>query len=1438
MRSITEFGIKGEVYHPLRVDSGASSLDPVDPPRDREKAGIGTLEELHHHIFRLLANTADPHRLARTKLLLQRYNGQDWRLWKQRLSRDAKRAHAYSRSAVWKHPGCFQLLILTWAPGCCSPIHNHPCERCFLMPLHGTMAEARFWVDEESEQCTEICRSTMKTHTAYWIDDSYGWHAVMNLGSEDAVSLHLYIPEIVRCKMVHPVTHGIRWTSCASDTRDAPPAAHQRLLRILSRALAERSADSDGCRGESLEGSLARCLLSAFGWDEDCARRRHAGDSVEKEKLATRDDAEGWSLGGGRMHWSFADHRADAHQLRDLFCFERNAEPFVDERLLHAIQTVVELCTGRAGAVERPAQHAARQHAKGVFPDSRARYGFRRGSRRHTVSQSPALFSLVSSPSPSPTSEGDDEDAAGCVWDGWRQAPQLASVAGCLARLLLPRGETVSAGALHLGFASGGSVSTDGCRRESGLGSLSLALSAAPSPLAACETLALLDAAILSHVAGFFRENEQVAAAPGLLEGSAENWPTRVVLFDCASPVRGGSRCSTYYRMRRAAARHLPQEAEEGAGAQESLSNVRGPCAEDSRGEAFPRMSQEVQTVLLHATLRDLYYPPGDSVSPPSLYPAALDLPAAAERLQQRTPCGRSEEDATGERQAAAWEAASPRSAEEVRGVGGKPPPWESEDAHAKGAASPPGRGDTPRTPGEGRLSRRAPLCGVWMESEVRAILDVFRLARHSPGPARPLCIFACSGSPYLGALCEAAALAGYERDRIVEVAQTPDGGVMSVTCLQEKILNCRRREVVRRPPKASAGGGAEADGRIIREGEHDSGVRTDESCAAFMIFASAGRSGALGGFDDFLALRRLADQIDAWLHIDGVAGGSFVFPREQPFQALCAGIGLADSLTWNAHAFLRAADDPASPVALFCRQDALPLLSSTHLNSASPPAWLSARKSLARFARPALGSVPLLQLPWRADCIGRSFPLWCLWRKLGDIGAANRVRQVYLRCRQLMLLLSHFPKRVKPPAFPTSLSKHAIEANAPGGPWEAPARCAKEGEKSQEAEKQTPGIRAQATQRTNGDDVDEQKTNAKGDPPRGRGKQTKATWSTAHGSGGTESLTGGQGEESAPEQGTPEQDSLDDQAGPFDIGGAVEDDEAFLRDREAAVDYLVDAAREVICSEPGAFLPPPALATGASFSGANSPGRLRTWTLEELRADSKRSRFSEPPGSEAAREAAEIKKGDRLSSERTNGPAPKEVHSDSPSACERSGCMHTPGAFRVAHPGRHLSFSVAFWWVPPPIRKEILTKEAPDIPASTWEELYFFASRIFRLLALLVERGRLGSAGQNGRRTDGGKQEKRGDETGMKDSKSLRGSDFRLSSDALSIHLVEDVRQKNRAWPEKGRHGEPARSGVPPTFLSVCIADPRVGEGDIAAILCLVNRLGMLLMENAASNS
>lgn len=37
---------------------------------------ILTLEELHHHVFRILSNTGDSHRLGRAKRLLERYRGE------------------------------------------------------------------------------------------------------------------------------------------------------------------------------------------------------------------------------------------------------------------------------------------------------------------------------------------------------------------------------------------------------------------------------------------------------------------------------------------------------------------------------------------------------------------------------------------------------------------------------------------------------------------------------------------------------------------------------------------------------------------------------------------------------------------------------------------------------------------------------------------------------------------------------------------------------------------------------------------------------------------------------------------------------------------------------------------------------------------------------------------------------------------------------------------------------------------------------------------------------------------------------------------------------------------------------------------------------------------------------------------------------------------
>mmetsp|Transcript_32952 Transcript_32952/g.75894 ORF Transcript_32952/g.75894 Transcript_32952/m.75894 type:complete len:159 (-) Transcript_32952:749-1225(-) len=55
----------------------------------------------------------------------------------------------YTRNLVATDGKHFTLLLLCWNPGHESPIHNHPCDGCWMKVVKGTVQECRY---EESSQ--------------------------------------------------------------------------------------------------------------------------------------------------------------------------------------------------------------------------------------------------------------------------------------------------------------------------------------------------------------------------------------------------------------------------------------------------------------------------------------------------------------------------------------------------------------------------------------------------------------------------------------------------------------------------------------------------------------------------------------------------------------------------------------------------------------------------------------------------------------------------------------------------------------------------------------------------------------------------------------------------------------------------------------------------------------------------------------------------------------------------------------------------------------------------------------------------------------------------------------------------------------------------------------------------------------------------------------
>lgn len=104
----------------------------------------------------------------------------------------------YTRNLIATDHKTYTLLLLCWNPLKESPIHDHPCDGCWLQVLKGDIQEIRY---------NRLLECTMDIHyksgQLSYITDRTGYHKVGNPSSQQAVTLHLYAPPFLRCHCWH-----------------------------------------------------------------------------------------------------------------------------------------------------------------------------------------------------------------------------------------------------------------------------------------------------------------------------------------------------------------------------------------------------------------------------------------------------------------------------------------------------------------------------------------------------------------------------------------------------------------------------------------------------------------------------------------------------------------------------------------------------------------------------------------------------------------------------------------------------------------------------------------------------------------------------------------------------------------------------------------------------------------------------------------------------------------------------------------------------------------------------------------------------------------------------------------------------------------------------------------------------------------------------------
>jgi predicted metal-dependent enzyme (double-stranded beta helix superfamily) len=141
---------------------------------------MNSVKELYESIGASISNTSALNKFADE---LKQYQGVDWKVHVQ-FSEDT-----YARHLIFRHD-LFEILLLCWAPGQSTQLHNHPEQGCVLKVLQGSLLEERYQIGSNTPFLTEVLRAG----DIGYMNNTMGIHRVSNKELIPAVSLHVYAP--------------------------------------------------------------------------------------------------------------------------------------------------------------------------------------------------------------------------------------------------------------------------------------------------------------------------------------------------------------------------------------------------------------------------------------------------------------------------------------------------------------------------------------------------------------------------------------------------------------------------------------------------------------------------------------------------------------------------------------------------------------------------------------------------------------------------------------------------------------------------------------------------------------------------------------------------------------------------------------------------------------------------------------------------------------------------------------------------------------------------------------------------------------------------------------------------------------------------------------------------------------------------------------------
>lgn len=121
--------------------------------------------------------------------------------------------YKYTRNLIATDNKTFTLMLLCWNKGHKSPIHDHPCDGCWMRCVKGGLKETQYKLDGES--LTESKITEVKAGQTTFINDSVALHKIENPSQDEgAITIHLYSPPYKRCRVWRDEGRGDKAEHC------------------------------------------------------------------------------------------------------------------------------------------------------------------------------------------------------------------------------------------------------------------------------------------------------------------------------------------------------------------------------------------------------------------------------------------------------------------------------------------------------------------------------------------------------------------------------------------------------------------------------------------------------------------------------------------------------------------------------------------------------------------------------------------------------------------------------------------------------------------------------------------------------------------------------------------------------------------------------------------------------------------------------------------------------------------------------------------------------------------------------------------------------------------------------------------------------------------------------------------------------------------------